>query len=275
MPATKIVISVGTSLLTNNQMAGNMAKHEKALENELIACHDPKEILKINFIVNSARLEHIETKGVNLEGLVPFSTEFLNHYLNDKKVSANIIKRKSGDPANQDTLPAEISSLFLYYYDVDGNLRPEFKNRLKSESDFSQKDHVILLTTPTADSIYCACILKIMIENLSWFKTKCEVVGTTSIIDDLDARKPANFKNGLRNLYDYLESVKGEAAGMGKLIIRTGGFKEVSAELKLLAISLGFDSFYLFEDSTNAVIVENQNLAFDYMSLLNNFTRVA
>ena len=253
-----IVISAGTSLLTNNR--------------GILDCSD--QVLDY-FQENQAAVDKIAVTVENGEptvcpdtipGLYNFTKGFTEKYFKDTEIKRNIKKRDRGE----DRLPAEISSLYLYYYDRNGRLRDEFKKDLAkgSGTDFRKKDRVILLTTDTADAFYCAQLLRELINSISLFNTECLVDQDIAVIKNLDVYDPykwasSHFRDddqpldtdkGLTNLYKYFKCNFPQNKKTGdRILLRTGGYKELSADLKLIAIQFRFKSYYLFERSYSFV----------------------
>ena len=278
-----IVVSVGTSLLTNN--IGRLNGAESVV----------KAFNRNRLSVDDIHIE-IEEKGSlkaltpEIEGFWEFTDGFIETYFNEEKVRENIADRSGG----RDHLPAEISSLYLYYYDKEGNMRPEFKNRLKtgSETSFAEKDRIILLTTDTADAVYCAKLLREMINMVSLFNTKGDVKKDVEnddivVIKNLDVYDPSKWaydppgvsgqipmaQKGIERLITYFEETFTFDAEEGsRVLIRTGGYKELSSLLLLLAIQFRFKSLYLFERSEKFVelFIDNLPQQIDLANIIRN-----
>jgi len=263
MTQARIVVSVGTSLLTNNREA---LKTQYCIASELFENGIDLGVMRdLSFVFENddpKSLTEIEPSAVS--GLIDFSRKFFELYFDVNKIQQCISKRvrKKTDP-----LPAELSSLYLYYYLPDRKLRDEFNGRLVGQSDgeFQIKDEVTLLTTATSDAYYCAKMLEMMIKKLPLFQEKC-CLKEIKAIENLDVYDPEKWANrdyvneqqpnengkGLTNLLDWFESEFGENDGE-RVLIRTGGYKEFSADLKLMALKFGFKSLYLFEKSTKCL----------------------
>lgn len=247
-----IVISVGTSLLSNNkeEISDHHDTLDDAFQRGYVSVQEMKG-LAFDFDGNGKLIRITPNK---VDGIKDFSESFFEKYLDESRIKENIKFRTQGLP---DLLPAELSSLYLYYYDPDGKPRNENK----------QKDEIILLTTDTADAVYCARMLKVMIEKLNMFKSECQVAQDPVVIDHLDVYDPEKWVGdrtynsfnefgasdcGLANLYQFFGKLSSEIAnGIRRVLIRTGGYKEFSADLKMLAMKFGFESYYLFEKSTS------------------------
>lgn len=275
-----IVVSVGTSLLTNNSDRLNGSE-------EVINAFEENQIAVDNILIEMENGSLKRVEPANIIGLSDFTKKFIEIYFDEKGIRKNIANRAKG----LDHLPAEISSLYLYYYDRDGKLRDEFQDRLTegSESDFTEKDRVILLTTDTADAVYCAKMLKEMINRVSLFNTKCHVDDEIVVIKNLDVYEPKKWaydppgvsgsipmaSKGIENLITYFESNFSGDAGEGeRTLIRTGGYKELSSLLMLIAVQFRFISLYFFERSFEFVrlYVENLPEETDLMSIIRDTT---
>lgn len=267
-----IIVSVGTSLLTNNIDKLSGAKQVmEAFEGNQVAVDE------ITIGMQNGTLNAVEPE---IDGLWDFTKDFIEAYFREDKIKDNIARREKGD----DRLPAEISSLYLYYYGRNGKLRDEFKDRVAegSDSEFAEKDRVILLTTDTADAVYCANLLKDMISSVSLFNEKCNVEGV-EIVQNLDVYNPENYlaeqqgrdfngieeivEKGIGQLFAYFDNNFGRNIKFvtdNRVLIRTGGYKEFSADLKMLAMQFGFRSYYLFERSTEMIIVNQLSWPRDF-----------
>ena len=231
---------------------------------------------KKNSTVNENIIKELFKNGLNrgAEKGFAFFEDYIDFFSNSNsdndKILENIKKRTGNNP---DLLPAEISSLFLYYYDADGKERNNAELAVKKADD--QKDRIILLCTETADSVLCALIIKKIIEKSDYFKNKCKVLKITEkndqysyengivVIKNLDMVNKADkwvepehghlkVGCGLYNLKKYFEyCVKKYSNNI--LIIRTGSYKELSADLLLIAAEFGLSTFYLFENTEVAV----------------------
>jgi len=117
--------------------------------------------------------------------------------------------------------------------------------------------------------VFCAKMLKEMITRIPLFSKKCFVAGDANVINELDVKRPNSYiTSGLQDLYKYLKELGTQAGARKKILIRTGGYKEVSADLKMMAMALGYHSYYLFEDSTQFVVVEGTGWPGSYDGVL-------
>ncbi len=254
-----IVISVGISLLTNNTGILDSSENVIAAFQDNQAAVDEIDVTYVNS-------DQIRVRPENIPGLYDFTKGFIEKYFSDDEIKNNITRRQNGN----DHLPAEISSLYLYYYDKKGNLRNDYNADLAegSENDFSEKDQVILLTTDTADAVYCANLIREMINGVFLFNTKCCAHREVVVIKNLDVYDPSKWasshfrdddqpleaEKGLTKLYEYFRyNFPENQRTKDRILLRTGGYKELSADLKLVAIQFRFKSYYLFERSYSFV----------------------
>ena len=284
MKANTIVVSVGTSLLGNlmametptNEIFGS-AQAIQAFKSHL---HNPGRSIKDETAKERKISDLLGKWPVKIRGMA--FDKYLE-FFDDEKIAANI---KNRGERQFDRLPAEISTLFLYYYDVEGNLRERFLERLAQSEDrpgkknlFEEKDRVVLLCTDTVDSVFCAAVIRQMLGKSSWFKTKCSVLRKDSLpeeyreimldsdgvkfIPKLDVYCPEQWvgskdidsdtgirKFGIGHMLDWFRIMKKKGLlGSRDALLRTGGYKEMSADLKMLAMQFQLESFYLFERS--------------------------
>lgn len=277
-----IIISVGTSLLNNllnplceiNNIFKGKENHKDKIQNLVNKCAEKNPELNEKIM-----------KGLFKDGLTPnpekgfaFFKNYIDFFVNKNsdKILANIKKRTGGN--NPDILPAEISSLFLYYYDAEGKKRKSTGLEVENGNDNATKDRIVLLCTETAGSVLCALIIKEIIEKSDYFKKKCEVLEITKkddpynyengilVIKNLDMINKADKwimwdddnldgECGLLKLLGYIEEKKDNI----KLIIRSGSYKELSSDLLLLSAQFKLPSYYLFENTTTAILNIPQN----------------
>ncbi|MBW2570340.1 MAG: hypothetical protein JRE47_13495 [Deltaproteobacteria bacterium] len=276
-----IIISVGISLLNN--LLNPSCEINKIFKGQ-ISYKNKIQILINNFAKKDEETNQKTIKALfknGLDGDAEKSFAFFEDYIdffsnNDNgKILENIKKRTGNRP---DLLPAEISSLFLYYYDADGKKRDN--TELEVKNDNRTKDRIILLCTETADSVLCALIIKEIIEKSDYFKDKCEVLEITEkddeynydngivVIKNLDMVNKADkwicwdkdrLTNncGIMKLYSYLKEKESQIS----LIMRTGSYKELSADLLLLSAQFKISTYYLFENSLTSVRTEPEDIS--------------
>jgi len=161
--------------------------------------------------------------------------------------------------STRDCLPAEISTLYHLYY-TSKNL---------PENDDS--DEITLLCTQSVESVSCAVIIKKIIEENNLFKQHCKFPSENGIrvVENLNMHKGAGKwiaqKNGvidpecgLWKLRGIIEQLKNTNQPM--TILRTGGYKEFSAHLLLVAIEFKIHSLALFENSVVAIETSPQDV---------------
>jgi hypothetical protein len=275
-----IIISVGTSLLNNlldksveiqaifNNMKIDQLLIKKLIEG-LMGLSDSQKADFIQQILGAEDLRQIQVRHPLASSIKIFCSD-IDSYLDyvEKKMLHNIRKREEkGKKGGRDLLPAEISSLFLYFYSLAGELKEEFK-----DSD-QKKDDIIFLCTDTADSVFCASILVEIITKNSWFNSKISLMVKTEEnqldvcgikhIPKLNVYSPEEWVGteidkdqsyGLANIYNWFKTLENnKIIEPGDVIIRTGGYKELSADLKLIAFQVRLKSLYLFDDSTTFI----------------------
>lgn len=249
-----VIISVGTSLFENSRKTFT----NKGLLDTLHNWLDNRTVQEVKDCRLEKALEWQDCDSFAINPPPDFSSEYVKHYFDAAQIQTHIDNR----PRGKDYLPAEISSLFLYYFNPDGSLRDEFSSRLAANTEngsFVEKDQIYLVTTDTPAAVYCARLIELMIQLVNKFSGKCEVVEIKPI-ENLDVFSPENWTSssngGLMNLYEYFrKELAPESEGHDKVLIRTGGYKEMSADLKLIAIHYSFRSLYLFERSWQFVEV--------------------
>jgi hypothetical protein len=255
----KIIVSVGTSLLSNN--LDEITPHGRCLSeqfrrNEMTV----NQMADLAFDFQGDKLNSMV--GCSISGMEDFSKAFFDIYLSRSAVQENLKNRAySREKGLPDLLPAELSSLVLYYYRAK-RIEESESIELSIRNQAPEPDTVTLLTTDTPDAVYCARMLKEYISRSPLLNPCCEV-GELKVIENLDIYDPSKYANenpdaeeiepgkGLRKLFDYFDTFAQESSP--KVLIRTGGYKEFSADLKLAALSYRFKSLYLFERSLNFV----------------------
>lgn len=212
-----IIISVGTSLLEKN---ADMKRHMDILRVKKIFEDNmaDKDVLRnLKFEEFPEWFSDTEV-GNNLE---VFSAQFVNYY-DEKAILKNMANRKSIN--KKDRIPEEIASLCVFF----------------DENDIDENRNLHIITTDSAESIFCAMLVRTLIEKTGMFR--CRVYGVT-IISDLDPYHPKKWTSGIRNLQDFINGIE------NPVIIRTGGFSEFTAELKLIAETKKLQSYFLFPKS--------------------------
>jgi len=251
-----IVISVGTSLLSNNIQE---IETTESVISWLDECNRLESKKKAGVLgdIKDARFnwgESRELLSVEPESLVKrhaplrdFFRSFFRKYLDEATVAENIRHRSARE---RDALSAEISSLFLYYY---APLHGPEPLRLRSDlggdeagahaagASDAPKDTVVLLATETADAVLCAVMVREMIRRLPLFSNHCHC-DVIDVIPGLDHYNPSSFcqnsesnGSGLNNLNQYFYKISQDSNK--RVLIRTGGYKEFSSYLMLMALN--------------------------------------
>ena len=274
-----IVISVGTSLLNNNEGERNIPGVLPLLETFRQNKVDPGAI-SVQKNENGWKV-----KPENVENLMSVARDFERIYFDERNIRENINAREQG----KDQLPAEISSLFLFYYNKDGNLKKNFQSDFEPDSDqeIREKDRIILLTTDTADAVYCANIIREMIKHVPLFNQKCKPDDQIAVIQNLDVYNAAKWTkttpsengtnlSGLNALYNYFSNLKRDIEsrpGTSGIIIRTGGYKELCANLLMIGMDRGFKTYYLFEKSYDFIVVDTVTWPKSYWQVATHMIR--
>ena len=244
-----IILSVGTSCINNNLGIIAAARTLRTKFDEYDFNVGEMQGLELNF--NDNTLKRFEVSGSSEP--FTFANLFFKEYLNEDTIKRNLRRRQPYEKGS-DRLPAEISSLYLHYYPtIDGDI---------DQHNCGTDDRIILLTTDTADSIYCAKLLQTFLKNLDCFRSRIDQNEVSiETIESVDFRNPDKWagnmpgtSNGLNNLIAYFEANVSNFEQFRRIIIRTGAYKEFSSFLLLCAMQFGFQSKYLFEDSIRFVI---------------------
>jgi CRISPR/Cas system-associated protein Csm6 len=255
-----IVISVGTSLLQNLLDQSEKLEQIFGTGSDDTAKIRIRDVLDDNWNISNQSSVHQYFK--------PYRDYYLSHFARPETIQGNIAQRKR---KRLDLLPAEISSLYLYYYDVDG------KPRHKQHEDGS-RDRVLLLCTETPSSITCGILIKEILRQVELFSSKCELLtglekteeyffhDGLAVVKNLDIHNSENWlipihkgfdpNCGFYNLRELMRQLYSSrnSNSFPPIVVRTGSYKELSANLLILAAEIGFDSFYLFENSITGII---------------------
>ncbi len=244
-----IIISVGTSVLTN---------HSKLKE------YKDDEYVK-------SLLRGFE-KGIIDEDFKEFSKKEIAIRLNDLSDKLDDSYDGMDDKKGILFTSAEIHSLYKYYQ-IEENMPLN-----------GEKDKIILLCTDTPDSLFSAQIIRDeVLTKWDFFKEKCEMETDNNFVDEngIKTIKGLNFKDinnwiktdnnqlsddcGLGRLRQFFRDLVEKINKNDLLIIRTGGFKEFSADLKLFSFSHKIKSLYLFEDSLQFIEVIPESASGDFI----------
>lgn len=276
-----IVISVGTSLLQNF--------YRKNAGDEFTFTGGKLEALSNSirpFLLKPPDLDPSSAPERILEQFP--CTQYITHFQSKTNLTNNI-KKRGANNSGYDLLPAEISSLFFYYYNISPDCGYHLRDRHRDKLDngdskdcinasFPEKDKIILLCTDSITSVFCAkmisriilcnplfkdkCVMVNDLESFNGNESYCIVSGNIILINELDAQQKSGQwlaieaqevqpNCGYANLKKALEDIK-EKYGES-ILIRSGGYKELSSILLILGIEYQIDSFYLFEESTEFI----------------------
>ncbi len=101
-------------------------------------------------------------------------------------------------------------------------------------------------------------MLEETIQRLRLFRSRCEVKDI-EVIPGLDVYATETWIGGLKNLSAFFDEFDRDYNDeFDRVLLRTGGYKEFSADLKMLAMQYKFTSYYLFERSLNMVKLDRQ-----------------
>ncbi|MCL0059067.1 putative CRISPR-associated protein [Dehalococcoidia bacterium] len=184
-----------------------------------------------------------------------FEDEIQEELINDKpldsakdiniitKTTENIIEALANDRPNK-FLSAEIVSLRA------------FKN--SKELGLSSDDVIALLSTDTEDGKFCARVNRQVLDKLGW----CKVVGPI-VITGMKTRKTEEDEDiskrfidaGLKSMKKVVEEVLDSNQYDKKYFNITGGFKATIPFATILAFEKGISLIYLYEESSDLIVV--------------------
>ena len=178
-----------------------------------------------------------------------------------KNLKPNIELAKRGEnynPINPDLLPAELSSLYLFYWS-DGNI-PDGGH----EAD--NKDIIVLLPSETNPSIFCAYCLKKYLKEKEPLKNKISEVKIIEI-KGLQTKDTKRFEEtALLNLSEVLrEEIKfGHKNDYNVILNITGGYKAIPPYVAIIGNCFPeVDIIYLYEDSKDLIHLPPIPISFD------------
>lgn len=262
MKSNLIICTVGTSLL---QKKVGVTKGERNqfppidISTNLAPYHDWKQ-------------ETIEEKLSEKEH--PFN-KFLFKPLKELIPKEQLGKRgEKYDPKNNpDLLPAELSSLYLFYW-PDGSIPDE-------EHGTNNKDIVVFLPSETNHSLFCACCLRKYLEEREPLKSKISDVKII-IIAGLQTKDTKTFEEkAILNLSDILkeEIETGHKKDYNVVLNITGGYKGTIPYLTLFGMlyqggeedskEKKISIKYLYEDSKELITLPHLPVAFDIFTWRN------
>lgn len=187
----------------------------------------------------------------------PFNRLF--EELKNLKPNTELGKRgENYNPKNPDFLPAELSSLYLFYW-PDGNV-PD------GGHETNNKDTVVFLPSETNDSIFCACCLQKYLEEKEPLKSKISVVKIRKI-EGLQTKDTKRFEEtALLELSRILrEEIDSAHKKDDNVVLNiTGGYKSTPPYVTVIGNCFPeVDIIYLYEDSKNLVHLPPIPISFD------------
>lgn len=187
----------------------------------------------------------------------PFNKLF--EELKNLKPNTELVKRgENYNPINPDLLPAELSSLYLFYWS-DGNI-PDGGH----EAD--NKDIIVLLPSETNPSIFCAYCLKKYLKEKEPLKNKISEVKIIEI-KGLQTKDTKRFEEtALINLSEVLrEEIKfGHKNDYNVILNITGGYKAIPPYVTIIGNCFPeVDIIYLYEDSKDLIHLPPIPISFD------------
>jgi putative CRISPR-associated protein (TIGR02619 family) len=160
-----------------------------------------------------------------------------------------------------DLLPAELSSLYLFYW-PDGNIPSDGE-----EAD--NKDRIILLPSETNPSIFCACCLRKYLKEKESLKSKISEVKII-IIEGLQTKDTKKFEDeALLSLSKILrEKIEEGHKGKYNVVLNiTGGYKAIPPYVTIIGNCFPeVEIIYLYEDSKDLVHLPPVPINFDLMT---------
>lgn len=268
-----IIISVGVSLLDPNKKISS--KYAKL---------DFKTIEKRS----DGNRERMKEEVTGLFNAYKPGKEFYDEFL--QLGPGELTKRtKIAYSQEVDKLPAELSSLYLYYahkagYSYEEKKKEDFRKVIiqYAEKVKIPKEKIVLLSSDTADCYFCAlCIKKYLEEKKPFFNDGSKpnlIVSEPVIIPGLKGeegfiiREDEKEIHGLRELVKKAsEHVKQAKAENKEVVINiSGGFKGAVPFLTLLGMCYeDVKVFYLYEKSLNLVNLPKLPVAFDIFTWRN------
>lgn len=261
MKSNLIICTVGTSLLQEKKEGSG-----KSIFSEISASD-------IESRLNDQKLDQsIIEQDLSKEGW-PFNKLFVEL----EKLNPNVELAKRGEnynpEINPDLLPAELSSLYLFYW-PDGSI-PD------GEHETNNKDIVVFLPSETTRSLFCACCLRKYLEEREPLKSKISDVKIIGI-EGLQTKDTRKFeKKAILNLSKILkdEIETGHKNDYNVVLNITGGYKGTIPYLTLFGMlyqggeedskEKKVSIKYLYEDSKELITLPNLPVAFDLFTWRN------
>jgi len=246
-----IIFTVGTSLLMGNKEA--YEEKSGSVKRELISLTVNEESIKGGLDIKKS----------------PYGQFF--DILLSVNPNKQINKRGPGYDAETDAddLPAELSSLYLFYFPPKKSDKAEIIHIPDSIPHKEPKDKVALLYSPADnESIFCAyCIMKYLKEKFSGM-IDCESIR----IEGLDPKDKEKFeREGVRELLGEISKLINKYKDSHNIILNvTGGYKGAVPYITLFGMCQeGIEVIYLFEESKANITLPKMPVAFDIFTWRN------
>ena len=240
MKSNLIICTVGISLLQGKVDI----KKEKFPSMDISAELNPLSLNQLTIENKLSEEEH------------PFNKLF--EELKNLKSNTELTKRgENYNPINPDLLPAELSSLYLFYW-PDGNIPDDGQ-------ETNDKDIIVLLPSETNPSNFCACCLKKYLKKKP-LKSKISEVKIRKV-EGLQTKDTRRFEEiALLNLSELLrEEIKfGHKNDYNVILNITGGYKAIPPYVTIIGNCFPeVDIIYLYEDSKDLIHLPPIPISFD------------
>ncbi len=257
MVSNLIICTVGTSLLQKKTDGRRQEFPPSPIIDNILSVlsHDPSHILNQKTIEE----ELSEESGY---------CHRLFNVLMDLTPNNELVKRGKKDyHKDPDLLPAELSSIYLYYWH-DNNIPSD------GGDEINNGDIVVFLHSETNEGIFCACCLKKYLEEKEPLKSKISEVKIIGI-EGLQTKDTKKFEEtAILKLSEILkkEIESGHKKDYNVVLNITGGYKGTIPYLTLFGMLYqgGEDTKerkvsikYLYEDSKEVITLPNLPVAFD------------
>jgi CRISPR/Cas system-associated protein Csm6 len=214
--------------------------------------------------------------------ITPVGTSLFDNYLDNKKTdisdSYKKIKNQDKKIRNKEDLSKQWEKLKK---DID-NIKTKISSWAKGKKDASAEVesllnildkidadfHVYLIATQTVSSRLAANILVDILDGYTNSKGKKITVcfhPKDDVIPGLQIWDKNDFEdNGLKNLFERLDSISMKSRKEDVILNITGGYKGVIPYLTIFAQLKEFQTFYIFEDSESLIQIPRLPVQFDW-----------
>ncbi len=194
-----------------------------------------------------------------LLGDLKLAYEVLRHL--DPKVELE--KRLYPGSTKKDRLPAELSSLYLFYGQMEQKDGGKGEFKLPTPSI---KDDVFLLATDTMEGAFCACCLRnYLLENNAPSPLIRPFIGEVrlSIVGGLQVEDADMFRaKGVDHLKEVRDSAIVWANEKEVYLNITGGYKGVLPVITVLGLARNWHVYYAYEESPARIDIEVPGVTF-------------